>query len=96
MFKIYKLIDENNSIIDSVVPGSLGGHSKLKIFGKLDCPSALRFLSKGYYKKYRVFFKDSFTAFSAGYRPCAKCLPEAYSMWKRGADFNKIIKNINV
>ena len=27
--------------------GTLGGHRKLKIYGRLDCPSALRHIDKG-------------------------------------------------
>lgn len=28
-------------------PGTLGGHSKLKIYGRLDCPSAKRYAEDG-------------------------------------------------
>jgi methylphosphotriester-DNA--protein-cysteine methyltransferase len=30
-----------------------------------------------------VFFADEATAVAAGYRPCARCLPERYALWKR-------------
>jgi methylphosphotriester-DNA--protein-cysteine methyltransferase len=30
----------------------------------------------------RVFFADAATAVTAGYRPCAVCLPEPYAAWK--------------
>jgi len=29
-----------------------------------------------------VFFADEKTAVAAGYRPCAKCMPEEYGEWK--------------
>lgn len=62
--------------------GTLGGHKGLKIYGRLDCPSALRYIAKGQYVKYRVFFKDEATAIAAGYRPCAVCMKEEYKRWK--------------
>ena len=48
----------------------------------LDCKSAKRWLAKGMYAEYRVFFKDEATAIAAGYRPCAICMPEEYKIWK--------------
>jgi hypothetical protein len=37
-------------------PGTLGGHRKLKGYGRLDCLSALRWIAKGHYVRHRVFF----------------------------------------
>jgi methylphosphotriester-DNA--protein-cysteine methyltransferase len=48
----------------------------------LDCPAALRALARGGYRSQRVFFADEQTAVTAGYRPCAVCLPAAYRAWK--------------
>lgn len=79
---MYKLINEYGNMYESEQPGTLGGHKKLKIYGRLDCPSALRYIAKGQYVKYRVFFKDEDTAIKAGYRPCARCMPEKYKEWK--------------
>ncbi len=67
---------------ESSEPGQFGGHRKLKIYGKLDCPSANRAIAKGQYVKHRVFFRDEKTAIEAGYRPCGICMPEAYKRWK--------------
>jgi methylphosphotriester-DNA--protein-cysteine methyltransferase len=78
----YKLTDTNNRVFRSAKRGKLGGHRKLKIYGRLDCPSALRFIARGQYVQHRVFFADEVTAIAAGYRPCAKCMPEAYKKWK--------------
>lgn len=86
MEKLYKLIDENGKLYESKDKGTLGGHRKLKIYGRLDCPSALRYIAKGQYVEYRVFFKDEETALKAGYRPCAKCMPEAYKHWKENCE----------
>ncbi|QRY53193.1 Ada metal-binding domain-containing protein [Mycolicibacterium septicum] len=68
----------------SGTPGTLGGHHRSKIYGRLDCPSAQRAIAAGGYVRHRVFFADAQTAVSAGYRPCAVCLPAAYRQWKTG------------
>ena len=78
----YKLRDINNQIYESKIPGTYGGHKKLKIYGKMDCPSALRWIKKGYYVNERVFFLDEETAINAGYRPCSICMPQEYGEWK--------------
>jgi methylphosphotriester-DNA--protein-cysteine methyltransferase len=65
----------------SQTPGTLGGNSKLRIYGRLDCWSANRALDKGY-AKIRVFFADEATAIAAGYRPCGNCMREKYREWK--------------
>ncbi|HET7131812.1 MAG TPA: Ada metal-binding domain-containing protein [Gammaproteobacteria bacterium] len=62
--------------------GTLGGHRGTRIFGRLDCPSALRAIARGGYVRYRVFFLDRAHARAAGYRPCAVCLPAEYKAWK--------------
>jgi methylphosphotriester-DNA--protein-cysteine methyltransferase len=63
------------------IRGTLGGHRGTKIYGRLDCPSALRAIARGGYVKYRVFFADEAAAIAA-YRPCARCMPERYRAWK--------------
>ena len=82
MGKPYLLTDSNNKQFLSATPGNIGGHKKLKIYGRLDCPSAARHIADGKYVQHRVFFTDEKVAVSAGYRPCAKCMPEAYRKWK--------------
>jgi hypothetical protein len=66
----------------SDLPGTLGGHSRKKIYGKFDCRSALRAIAQGGYVRHRVFFADEETAVAAGYRPCAECCPAEYQAWK--------------
>lgn len=63
--------------------GTLGGHRRTKIYGRLDCPSALRAIARGGYAANRVFFRDAAEAVAAGYRPCAVCLPADYAEWRR-------------
>jgi methylphosphotriester-DNA--protein-cysteine methyltransferase len=79
---MYRLRDKSDREIISETPGTLGGHRKHRIYGRLDCPSAKRWIEKGFYVAHRVFFADEKTAKSAGYRPCARCMPEAHKDWK--------------
>jgi len=81
--KRYRLIGRDGLESSSATPGTLGGHRRSKIYGRLDCPSALRWIERGRYVRHRVFFADEETAIAAGYRPCASCLPERYRSWKR-------------
>jgi hypothetical protein len=67
---------------DGRTPGTLGGHRRSRIYGRLDCPSALRAIARGGYAGHRVFFADEKAAVSAGYRPCGVCLREEYALWK--------------
>ena len=81
--KEYTLIGKDGKPYKSPFPGTFGGHKRLKIYGRLDCPSALRHIARGAYVKHRVFFADEQTAVAAGYRPCAVCMKEAYLLWKQ-------------
>lgn len=70
---------------ESTEPGALGGHSRQKVYGRLDCPVALSLIRRGRAKvEYRVFFKDAETARACGYRPCGACLREEYKAWRAG------------
>jgi hypothetical protein len=79
---VFKLIGPDGGDYLSAGPGMLGGHRRLKGYGRLDCPSAGRWIARGHYVRHRVFFADEATAIAAGYRPCARCLPERYAAWK--------------
>jgi methylphosphotriester-DNA--protein-cysteine methyltransferase len=78
----YTLLDTFGQPYRSAFPGTFGGHRQAKLYGRLDCPAALRAIKAGGYVTSRVFFADEQTASTAGYRPCAVCLPEAYQAWK--------------
>jgi methylphosphotriester-DNA--protein-cysteine methyltransferase len=78
----YRLIGADGVEVESATKGTLGGHRKNRIYGRLDCPGAARWIAKGHYVKQRVFFADEATAIAAGYRPCAGCMPEQYKAWK--------------
>ncbi len=82
MPRTWLLLEATGKPYASTVPGTLGGHRRSKIYGRLDCPGALRWLARGHYVAHRVFFLDEATAVAAGYRPCANCLPAAYAAWK--------------
>jgi methylphosphotriester-DNA--protein-cysteine methyltransferase len=79
---VYRLVGADGREYASEHPGTLGGHRRTRIYGRLDCPGALRWIAKGHYVKERVFFADEATARAAGYRPCATCLPAEYAAWK--------------
>ena len=86
--KKYKLLGADGQFYLSEEKGTLGGNfikKNDKIYGRLDCPAALRALKKpnSTYPKYRVFFKDEETAIAAGYRPCGTCMREKYLEWKK-------------
>lgn len=80
----YVLIGPDGQPYPSQTPGALGGHRKQRIYGRLNCPSALHAIAsgRGTYEMQRVFFADETTAVAAGYRPCARCMPEDYARWK--------------
>jgi hypothetical protein len=87
--KTYTLIGPDGRPYTSETPGTLGGHRRSKGYGRLDCPSALRWIAKGHYVSHRVFFADEATAIAAGYRPCAVCMPHQYQQWKRSRQERK-------
>ena len=82
---MYKLIGPDGKTYWSFNPGTLGGNRRLKIYGRLDCPSALRWIEKGHYVENRVFFENEEIAISAGYRPCAVCMKKEYKIWKENS-----------
>lgn len=83
--KNYQLINKSNEQTISKIPGTLGGNKRLKIYGRFDCPSALRYIKNGHYINHRVFFQDEETAIDAGYRPCGICMKKEYKKWKENS-----------
>ncbi len=85
--KLYTLIGRDGKPYLSPEKGTLGGNRSTKVYGRMDCPAALRALSldsRDVYIKNRVFFPDEATALAAGFRPCGACLRERYKQWKDG------------
>ena len=82
--KKYKLLGPDGKIYLSEIPGTFGGNRKYKIYGRLDCYSALNTIKRypGSYEKSRVFFADEKTALAAGYRPCGNCMRAQYREYK--------------
>jgi DinB family protein/metal binding Ada-like protein len=78
----YTLLGADRRPYQSPTPGALGGHRRSRLYGRLDCAAARRAIALGGYVESRVFFADEETAVSAGFRPCAVCLPESYARWK--------------
>lgn len=82
--KRFTLLGADRKPYESPTPGMWGGHRRSRIYGKLDCPTALRAIARGGYVTQRVFFADEATAIAAGFRPCGACCPERYRAWKAG------------
>jgi methylphosphotriester-DNA--protein-cysteine methyltransferase len=80
---MFTLVGRDGRPYHSETSATLGGHRRGRLYGRLDCPSALRAIARGGYVANRVFFPDEATAIAAGYRPCAVCLPGRYQNWKR-------------
>ncbi|WHY88562.1 Ada metal-binding domain-containing protein [Neobacillus novalis] len=82
LHKTYTLMGADKKLYKSETPGTYGGNKKTKVYGRMDCPAALRAIAKWGYVKDRVFFADEQTAIEAGFRPCAACQREKYKIWK--------------
>ncbi|GAA1026548.1 MULTISPECIES: metal-binding protein [Amycolatopsis] len=80
--KTYTLLGPDGTPFRSAAEGRWGGHRVSKIYGRLDCASALRAIAGGGYVRHRVFFADEATAVAAGYRPCGCCCQDRYRKWK--------------
>jgi methylphosphotriester-DNA--protein-cysteine methyltransferase len=80
--KTYTLLGADGRRYQSLSKGLRGGHRGTKIYGRLDCPAALRAIARGGYVKHRVFFADEATAAAAGFRPCGTCCKNRYQKWK--------------
>lgn len=78
----WTLLNKDGKPFQSRVPGVVGGHRRSKIYGRLDCRTALAAIARGGYVKDRVFFADEATARAAGYRPCGVCMPREYRKWR--------------
>ncbi|GAA1568296.1 Ada metal-binding domain-containing protein [Dactylosporangium maewongense] len=79
--KTYTLIGADERPLSSPAKGEWGGHRGNKIYGRFDCPAALRAIARGGYVTHRVFFADEATAIAAGYRPCGACCTDRYQAW---------------
>lgn len=82
--KRYRLIGGDGRPYLSSQKGTLGGHRRSKVYGRMDCPRALAAIARGGYVQNRVFFADEETALAAGYRPCGTCMRDRYLQWQRG------------
>ncbi|WP_181786897.1 Ada metal-binding domain-containing protein [Streptomyces phytophilus] len=78
----YLLLGADGGPYRSGTQGRWGGHRGSKIYGRLDCPAALRTIARGGYVAHRVFFADEVTAVAAGFRPCATCCEDRYRQWQ--------------
>jgi methylphosphotriester-DNA--protein-cysteine methyltransferase len=70
---------ENRDLYSLIRSGKIlmAGNNKLKIYGKLNCPSGKRMKVAN-----RIFFKNEEEALQTGFRPCGNCMKQAYKDWK--------------
>lgn len=52
--KRYTLLGSDRRPYQSSTPGTLGGHRPRRLYGRLDCPAALRAIARGGYVKNRM------------------------------------------
>jgi methylphosphotriester-DNA--protein-cysteine methyltransferase len=78
----WKLIGADGKPRRAAKPGRYGGHRRTRIYGRLDCRTALQAIARGGYVANRVFFATAADARAAGYRPCAVCMPVQYARFK--------------
>jgi hypothetical protein len=80
--RLYTLMALDHSLYRSTQPGTLGGYWRGRIYGQLECTSAVRASAGQEYAPQRVFFADEAAAQAAGFRPCGHCMPAEYKVWK--------------
>jgi methylphosphotriester-DNA--protein-cysteine methyltransferase len=86
MTKTYQLLGPDGRAYESPTKGLFGGNKRGRIYGRLDCPSALRAIKRGRtYQQHRVFFADEASAIAAGFRPCGTCMRDAYKKWREAS-----------
>jgi hypothetical protein len=54
--KTWRLVGPDGEPHESACPGTLGGHRRTRIYGRLDCVPAQRAIARGGYLVDRVFF----------------------------------------
>jgi methylphosphotriester-DNA--protein-cysteine methyltransferase len=94
--KTYPLLGADGRPYRSPVKGRWGGHRGTKVYGRLDCPAALRAIARGAYVKHRVFFADEATAIGAGYRPCGTCCKDRYRAWTNAQQRRRVSRTHSV
>lgn len=83
MARTYRLTGPDDRPYSSLTKGTLGGNRD-GLYGRLDCPAALAALRRNpaRYAAKRIFFADEAAAIAAGYRPCGRCMRDAYRAWR--------------
>ena len=81
LIEFESMLPDGIGILD--LPNVLSGNRRTKVFGKASCSSTGGHLILRKEDCDRVLFDNEAIALSAGFRPCAKCLPESYIEWKK-------------
>jgi hypothetical protein len=64
--RTYTLLGPDRQPYQSATSGALGSYRPGRVYGRLDCPAALRAIARGGYVRNRVFFADEHTQWKAG------------------------------
>lgn len=80
--KTHTLIGADGKPHVSAEKGILGGRRGTKIFGRLDCPAALRAHCPRQVRQPPSLLRRLGNSHPSRYRPCAVCMPDAYQTWK--------------
>ena len=76
-----ELLPDGISILD--LPNKFSGNKRTKVFGKASCSATNGHLILNKNAKDRQIFDNADEAEALGFRPCAKCMNEAYIKWKQ-------------
>lgn len=74
----YTLVGRDGHRYVSEAPGTLGGHARTRVYGRLDCPVALSWIRRGSAMPHRIFGPDQLTVGHASVRPADP--PEVLSL----------------
>lgn len=89
--KTHTLLDRDGRPHQTHARGTLGGHRRSTIYGRVDCPSALRWIARAQYVQHRVFFADEDVDVAAGYRPCGRWRPGVGGSRLVGMDSDQLL-----
>lgn len=75
-----KLLPDGIGILD--LPHVFSDNKRTRVFGKATCASANGHMILQKEDQNSILFDDEEKALTMGFRPCGKCMPEAYAEWK--------------
>lgn len=74
-------LPEGTDLLD--LPDTFCGNKKTKVYGVATCRATEGHQIVNNNAPNRIIFEDSEEAEKLGYRPCKRCMPEAYIKWQK-------------